>query len=122
MPPTSKGLDTEHAMEAQLISMFLNNLLKKAKESGTKFPNPDPAAKDRVDFCDWFKPYWATLPSAVMIKTVNQITKPAQQAIDWVAQEMPATQFFVDEFLLLNKEVNEMKKRVSIDRVHIIQV
>ena len=105
-------------MEAQVISIFFKALTSKFDESGKKFPDPNPAKKDDVDFCSWFERYWANLPTALLIKTANQVTKPPTQAINWVAQEMPATQYLVDEFLLLNKEVNEMKKRVSIDYVH----
>ena len=102
IPTDTKLYATEHILEFQLLTIFLE-----AKSVIDKL-NYKNAKGDSVNLCDYMKTYWA---GKVKLTVDGQTGTP----IDLLPTVFPGKDnTFVSEFVLLEKYVNGMKGRVSL--------
>ncbi|KAF2492540.1 hypothetical protein BU16DRAFT_541360 [Lophium mytilinum] len=118
---------TEHALEGQALSSFINDL-----SAGPKYDNLDPFNQmqdEKVTFCNLMLPYWRTEydDKANELKVVDGKKYPddnqdkegknsAATPAEWLASALPSRWSNWDEFMLLYTPVNGMKGRLWQDQ------
>lgn len=106
--PPGQRLESEHVLEAQMISIFFS-ALDEAK--GKNYPDPYDKSKapTMMTFCRYIGAYWNTTNNNPLPK-LNNVEKSGPK---WIADEYPTKNKFVSEFFLLPKNANGLKKLVS---------
>lgn len=95
---------TEHILEFQLLTIFLESLASPAKN----FPNPTGGAN--VNYCTWLKGFWTPTGTQGRITVNNKPRTPLQH----VAYQFPGSDSdYNSEFVLLESGVNTAKEGVS---------
>ncbi|PGH05236.1 hypothetical protein AJ79_06847 [Helicocarpus griseus UAMH5409] len=93
------ALETEHVIEAQVISRFFDEEMY--KEGEDNFCDPYNAGK-AVDFCTHFVGFWHHTPRG-FVQGVKDT--PSEE----IAKQLPGTDEFVEEFLLFPAAANKAK-------------
>ncbi|KAI2643596.1 carbohydrate-binding module family 18 [Xylaria nigripes] len=98
--------DSEHVLEFQLVQLFFNQL----NNDLGPFAHPDPTKSSKLTLCELVQEHWKipgiVIPGLETGKGVGVALTPA----DHVAQQFPTNKWKVEEYILLEHDINTPAK------------
>jgi hypothetical protein len=103
-------LAVEHILEWQLLSIFFNEI---SFSKGAYIDNPVQDEKDLVTICKAMFPYWYKVPQRYRITVAGYGDGTPLSPLEFPKFGYPEKYSHADEFVLLDWDVNAIKKGVG---------
>lgn len=99
--------EVEHILEWQLVTGFFDWMSKVYYKGKTKYDNPDPAIKTRVQFCDYWLGTFAQAPKIALSSRPGTKKTP----LEYIRDEFPSKDnAYKNEFAWLEDGINAPAK------------
>ncbi|OTB14128.1 glycoside hydrolase family 18 protein [Daldinia sp. EC12] len=101
------GYDSEHILEFQLLQQFFNHL----NNTLGPFKHPNTTISENITFCELVKEQWEISPIPIPGLETSKGVGASLTPTDHVAQQFPTDRWKTEEFVILEREINNGKGR-----------